>query len=165
MQVLSKATKLQTDVSSQQCAQELLDAVPEVMATLRTQMRQRRAKGLSVPQFRALCTVNKSPTASISAVAEQLGCALPTASRIVTGLVSRGLLSRKVSIGDRRQLELTLTARGKSILDVARDGTRDAFADKLSGLTPGERATMSAALAIMVSVLGHSTGDSGNAKP
>ncbi|CAN5442246.1 hypothetical protein BH10PLA1_BH10PLA1_23040 [soil metagenome] len=155
MQVLSDATNRQV-VSPEQCAEEILDAVPEVMWMLRCHMRKRRAKGLSVPQFRALCLVNKFHGASMSMVSDHLGSTLPTASRIVGGLVTRGLVSRKASTGDRRQVELNLTVKGKSILDVARKGTEAAVAEKLLKLTPQERATMSKSLALMVSVLGRS---------
>jgi hypothetical protein len=53
-------------------------------------------------------------------------------------------------------VELNLTVKGKSILDVAREGTEAAVAEKLLKLTPQERATMSESLALMVSVLGRS---------
>ncbi len=123
---------------------------------LRCHMRKRRAKGLSVPQFRTLCSIKRTPGGTLSSVSEHLGSTLPTASRIVAGLVARGLISRKPGSADRRQVSLELTAKGRSILDVAREGTQAAVAEQLVGLTPKQRATMSSALAVMVSVFGRS---------
>jgi len=71
-------------------------------------------------------------------------------------LVSRGLISRKASSNDRRQVELSVTAKGKSILDVARDGTQAEIAEKLVGLSARERNTLYAALTLMSQVLGRS---------
>lgn len=156
MQVLLNATNSR-EVSADRCAVEILDAIPEVMWTLRRHMRQRRAKGLSVPQFRALCLIRKFPTASMSAVSDHLGSTLPTASRLVGGLVDRGLISRKSSSDDRRQVELNLTARGNAILDVAREGTLAAIADKMVALSPRERATVSAALALITNAMGRAS--------
>jgi len=159
MQVLLETTNSR-DVSAERCAVEILDVIPEVMWTLRRHMRQRRAKGLSVPQFRALCLIRKFPTASMSAVADHLGSTLPTASRIVGGLVTRGLISRKSSSDDRRQVELNITARGSAILDVAREGTLAAIAEKLVTLAPRERAIVSAALTLLTNALGRTAVDS-----
>jgi len=158
MQVLSDTT-ISRPVSAQRCAAELLDALPEVMCIIRTNMRQRRAKGLSVPQFRSLWLINKFHGASMSMVSDHLGSTLPTASRIVAGLVTRGLVSRKSSTDDRRQVELNLTAKGKSILDVASEGTKAIVAEKLVKLSASERAIISSALGLMVSALGRSACD------
>ena len=55
------------------CAAEILEVVPQVMRTIRTEMRQRRASGLSVPQFRAMIFVNRQGQGSLVEVAESLG--------------------------------------------------------------------------------------------
>ena len=158
MQLLSEATNDVANASPPQCAQAVLDVIPEVMWTLRLHMRQRRAKGLSVPQFRSLCLLRKFPDASVSMVADHLGSTLPTASRIVGGLVSRGILTRKSSSDDRRQVRLNLTTKGKSILDVARAGTMAAVAEKLEQLSVRDRTTLLAALSMMEQVLGRPSG-------
>src|SRR5438105_4236858 len=114
MQQLLDATIPTGDASH--CAAVLLDALPSVMWFVRNHMRRRRARGLSVPQFRTLVLLRRNPSAPLSAVAEHLGCSLPTASRLVTGLVSKGLISRRTGSGDRRQLALELTDKGQADL-------------------------------------------------
>jgi len=85
----------------------VLDVVPVVMRPLRTQMRSHRAAGLSIPQFRSLCFVERYEGASLSAVADHLDLSLPTVSRMINGLVERGYLERKSSEDDRRHVSLT----------------------------------------------------------
>ena len=79
-----------------QCAGALLDALPGLMRFVRRQMRSRRATGLSVPQFRTLIQLHRRPATSLSIVAEALGATPPTTSRIVSGLVRKGYIVRRV---------------------------------------------------------------------
>src|SRR3954468_630063 len=90
------------------CAKSMLEAMPQVMWFIRRQMRQHRTRGMSVPQFRTLVMLDRYPTASLSAVAENLGATLPTASRMVSGLVTKGLVARRPHPTDRRQASLVL---------------------------------------------------------
>src|SRR3954468_19567639 len=126
MQLLSDTIKPASTKSKSRpaatCARELLDAAPSLIWYIRLNMRQHR-KGLSVPQFRALVKIRNEPAASLSTVAEHLGSSLPTASRTVSTLVNKGLLSRSGSIQDRRQCALTLTARGRQIVEDAHAAT------------------------------------------
>ena len=110
------------------------------MRFVHRQMRSRRAKGLSVPQFRTLVQLRRNPSASLSGISENLGSSLPTTSRIVSGLVTKGLITRRASATDRRQISLHLTSRGQAVIDAAWSGTQDALAEKLSDVS-AERLT------------------------
>ena len=68
-------------------ARELMEVVPLVMRTFRAEMRGSRANDLSVPQFRALGFVHRKPGTSLSDVAEHIGLALPSMSKLIDGLV------------------------------------------------------------------------------
>src|SRR5215468_9010750 len=107
MQVLAPARDESTQAD--QCAGAILDGLPPVMWFIRRHMRQMRTSGLSVPQFRALCLLARFPTASLTHVAEHLGSSQPSASRLISGLVTRGLVKRNECADDRRQLTLVLT--------------------------------------------------------
>lgn len=120
MQLLSEATNSPSAVS---CAEELLDTLPVVMRFVRKYMRSHRSKGLSVPQFRAMCLLRNTPDANLSAVADFLGASLPTTSRIVSGLVSKGFVHRCARSKDRRCVKLGLTAKGRAAMDTARQAT------------------------------------------
>ena len=136
-------------VSAGDCAREVLGVMPSVMWAIRRQMRSRRGDALSVPQFRAMILIEQNPSACLSAVAEQVGSSRPSASRLVAGLVSNGLLTRKIDAADRRHCCLALTSRGQSVLKAARKGTQDYIAREVAPLTPAERGTLVAAMGLL----------------
>jgi DNA-binding MarR family transcriptional regulator len=100
---------------------------------IRKNMRFARGKGLSVPQFRTLARAERKGT--LSDVAQCLGISLPTASRIVTGLVSKGYLRRHESAEDRRRCHLSLTAAGQKVLKEAYAVTQEKLEQELQQLT------------------------------
>src|SRR5215217_3088460 len=132
MQLLPEATIRTAPASAAACARAMLDGMPQVMWFIRRQMRRHRTHRLSVPQFRTLVLLDRYPTASLSSVAEHLGAALPTASRMVTGLVDKGLVVRRECPTDRRQMALVLTPKGRSVLNTARRETQDAVAREIA---------------------------------
>ncbi len=124
-----------------------------VLWFIRRQMRGHR-EGLSLPQFRALVRVDRSPSASLSSVAEHLGASLPTASRIVGGLVDKGLMIRQSSRDDRRQISLALTDRGRSMLGQARQATQQCLQTEMSALNYKQRESVVEAMSILKELFG-----------
>ena len=139
--------------SAERCAWELLDAVPPLMWHIRRSMRSFR-RGLSMPQFRAMVLIANQPAASLSAVAEHLALSLPTTSRMVSGLVAKGLLTRVDCVADRRQVALGVTAKGRSVLDAAWTGTGRELAGHLAGVPPDRRAAVVAAMGVVRDLFG-----------
>jgi MarR family transcriptional regulator for hemolysin len=133
-------------VSSDACAQELLEVIPAIMRAIRSEMRSRRTPDLSAPQFRILAFVNRQPGASLSDVAEHVGLTLPSTSTSVDRLVARKLIAREHSQTDRRRVTLSLTATGKTLLKSARKGAQTYLAARLSTLSAEERKTIMGAL-------------------
>ena len=150
MQLLSKTINAP---SVEDHAREILDSTPPLMWFIRRNMRSHRG-GLSLAQFRALCRVNRHPNASVSMVAEHLGASLPTASRIVTGLVDKGFLTRHGCRWDRRQISLELTARGRDILQTARKATQQKMGVELSKLNSDDIGTIVRAMKILRETFG-----------
>src|SRR5436853_281870 len=105
------ATQLETT------AWEVLEVIPMVMRTVRSEMRLHRGPGLSVPHFRVLAYLGRNAGTSLSEVAEHVGLQLPSMSTLVDGLVTRGLVTRAPSAADRRRVTLTLTPSGRATLD------------------------------------------------
>src|SRR4051812_2039393 len=128
MQLLREASNPSAPATPAACARAMLDGMPQVMWFIRRQMRQHRTRGMSVPQFRTLVLLDRYPDASLSAVAENLGSTLPTASRMVSGLVAKGFVVRKVHPTDRRQASLVLTTKGRAAHNTARQATQDGVA-------------------------------------
>jgi DNA-binding MarR family transcriptional regulator len=128
-----------TRVTPNACARTVMETVPMVMRFIRGEMRRQRAPLLSVPQFRALAFLHRSPGACLFAVADHLGVSRPTASTIIDRLVRRGLVARGVDPRERRRIILTLTDTGARHLQRARKATRSSMADVLG---PFPRATL-----------------------
>jgi DNA-binding MarR family transcriptional regulator len=136
-----------------ECAREVLDALPPVMWFVRRQMRSHRG-GLSLAQFRSLGRVNRLPQATLSVVAEHLGATLPTASRIVSGLVDKSLMTRKGCRWDRRQVLLELTPRGREVLQTARQAAQRRMEMELDKLSAQECKSLIQATKILKGLFG-----------
>ncbi|MFL5802802.1 MAG: MarR family winged helix-turn-helix transcriptional regulator [Roseiflexaceae bacterium] len=134
---------------SADCATLVMETVPLVMRTIRTEMRRRRPADLSVPQFRALAFVRRNPGASLSEVAEHLGLTLPATSTLVDLLVTRELVVRELNPANRRRVTLTLTALGASTFAAAHADARDRLAELLAALSNDERAVVAHAMRLL----------------
>ena len=120
------------------CAHELMDTAPQIVQTIRVEMRHARDLNISVPQFRTLRFIQRNPDSSLSNLAEHLGLTLPSVSKLVDGLVKQKLVTRKTSTTDRRQLTLMLTSSGTSIVDSAIASARSNLAKKMEHLSNDE---------------------------
>jgi DNA-binding MarR family transcriptional regulator len=135
------------------CAREVLDAVPPVIWFIRREMRAFR-RDLSLAQFRTLSLVQRQPAASLSVVAEHLGASLPTASRMVHGLVERGLLARQGCHEDRRQLALAITPKGEALIKTAYEETQGQLKKELDSLSPAQHQTIAEAMVSLKRIFG-----------
>jgi DNA-binding MarR family transcriptional regulator len=141
------------ELPAQRCARELLDAVPPVIWFIRREMREFR-RGMSLPQFRALAFVQRSPSASLSALAEHVGATLPTVSRLVQGLVEKGLMKRTGCTDDRRQLALAITDSGEEVLNSAWAGTQNRLTAEIQRLPAEKRQAIVEAMRSLKEVFG-----------
>ncbi len=116
------------------------------MRVVRTEMRARRTPDLTVPQFRALAFVRRHRGASLSEAADHIGLTPPSMSKLMDGLVARGLVTREGHARDRRRVTLALTRRGRGTLRAASAATRAQLAARLAALPSAERATVAAAM-------------------
>jgi DNA-binding MarR family transcriptional regulator len=133
----------------EECAREILDAVPLAMRTIRAQLRKHSGSALSVPQFRTLLFINRHRGASISEVADHIGLTLPSMSTLVDGLVSRNFVLRRVHEDDRRRMTLTLSERGDVALLSARTGAQSYLTERLKPLPEAQRVTILRAMRIL----------------
>jgi DNA-binding MarR family transcriptional regulator len=120
-------------------ADEVLEAIPLVMRTIRKEFRSQRGPGFSVPEFRSLAFINRNPGSSLGEVADHLGVEAPTASKIVDELVQRGLARREENPADRRRMRLNILPKGKASIDKAYDHTRQFLIARLAHLSGDER--------------------------
>jgi DNA-binding MarR family transcriptional regulator len=151
-------------------AQEILDVVPFAMRVIREEMRRHRGSDLSIPQFRTLLFLQRNPDSPLKNVAEHLGLTPPTVSKMISVLVSRGLLDRPDSTIDRRRVELKPTVKGNALVDRVRRETAVKFAQRLEEIPSAEREKLSAALDSLRNVMRtrekiHSGGRKDDARP
>jgi len=71
--------------------------------------------GLSIPQWRVVAVLARSPGLSAASVAERTAMDKVAVSRAVAGLVASGRVRRVLAESDRRRSVLTLTARGREV--------------------------------------------------
>ena len=139
-------------LDSDEAARELLEVVPVIMKDIRSEMRSRRSPDLTVPQFRTLAFVDRNEGASLSAVANHMGLTLPSTSRLVDGLIARGMLTREDNPADRRRVKLGVTNHGLMILETSRRGTLTYLADKIASISAEDREVIAKAMKAMRSV-------------
>jgi len=138
----------------ERCARQILEVVPRAMRLLREEMRREAGAGLSVPQFRVLVFVGRTPGTSLSTVARHVGIADATASVMVSRLVERGLVSRTSDPSERRRVMLKLTELGTTLLEGARAHARLRVASRLDALSGQELAAMASGLTLLDRALG-----------
>ncbi len=135
--------------SVQGTAQQVLEAVPMVMRTIRGQLRSHRRADISVPQFRAMAYIDRNAGASLSDLASHIGLTLPSMSKLVDGLVSRKLVTRTADNADRRRICLSLTPLGREELKAAHRSTEKYLADRMSGLGEADLRTIADAMHLL----------------
>jgi DNA-binding MarR family transcriptional regulator len=135
--------------TADECANELIDVIPDVMQVLRSEVRRQRGRDLSILQLRALIYLSRFPGATLSAVADHVGLTLSSMSTQVSKLVKRNLVTRTESAHDRRFVTLTLTAVGEANLISLRDGTQSSLAVHIQHWSEEERAMVMQGLAVL----------------
>ncbi len=94
--------------------------------------------GLSLTQLRALTVAERLGPCSLAALAEPLLISTSSASRLVDRLVAAGVLDRRLSQLNRREVTLRITPAGTRLLRRHENARRAAFAEVLQRMTPAE---------------------------
>lgn len=97
---------------------------------------------VSVPGMRVLVMIHAYESLNMSAVAGGLGVNASTASRTCDRLVNIGLLDRRDDVSDRRQVSLTLTERGTSLVEAMLDVRRSVLGSVLDAMPPRARKSL-----------------------
>jgi DNA-binding MarR family transcriptional regulator len=126
----------------QTVVQEVLEVIPAVMRVIRKEFRSRRDPELTLPEFRGMLHINRSPGCALNEVAEYIGLEAPAASKLVDHLVQRGLVRRQEDASDRRRVKLSILPKGKQRIEAAVEHTRHFLAKRLAHLSSTERQTL-----------------------
>jgi DNA-binding MarR family transcriptional regulator len=131
-------------------ARQLATIGPRLGKTLRRQVRP--AAGLSMPQFITLRALSHGPR-SASVLANIFGVSRPTVTRMVDGLVKKGLVERHHDAGDRRLAIISLTGDGRE-LQASSEEAAECFLRGLLDHLPADRLDrLSAALSDLGTLL------------
>jgi DNA-binding MarR family transcriptional regulator len=131
-------------------ATELRISVSRLARRLRA---ERLAKGLepglSDTQLAALAALERHTAMTPGELADHEKVQPPSMTRVITALEERGLVRREAHATDRRQVVLTVTEPGKSVVQQSRRLREAWLAQRLRELTPQERQTLRAAAPIL----------------
>jgi DNA-binding MarR family transcriptional regulator len=90
-------------------------------------------------EYTILALIGKNPGGSPAQLAKALAVTAPNITMWIDKLEARGLVARQRSDTDKRAQHLQLTAKGKSLVDVATERVLAAEREALADLTEGER--------------------------
>jgi DNA-binding MarR family transcriptional regulator len=130
------------------CAREMVEVLPMGSRWIRAEIR-RRQPSWSLPQLQALGFLRDHPGASLSELAAQLGVGLPTASTLISRLVSADQVDRRDDPAERRRTVLRLTPQGEAELEAALADSQAELAVRLRSLPARDLARLCQALAIL----------------
>jgi len=128
-------------------ARQILEVIPLVMRSLGANLRQDRALA-AAEHFRLLFMLTEGPH-NLSELAQKHAVSLPTMSKSVSALVERGLIERRQSPDDRRQIVIELSPRGKAILASIKKRAEAVLATRLKEIPAGELDQLLAGLAVL----------------
>ncbi|WP_237047734.1 MarR family winged helix-turn-helix transcriptional regulator [Lentzea guizhouensis] len=97
---------------------------------------------LSVSQLRVLFVLERSEGANLRALGEALDAAPSSVSRLCDRLQAVGFLERGLSATSRREVELTLSERGRAYLAELRERRREHLRDVVGTLPAAARSTL-----------------------
>jgi DNA-binding MarR family transcriptional regulator len=138
-----------TDSGARACAGEVMAALPLIMRSIGAEMHRRHGAELSAPQFHSLRIIKEHDGASLSFVARHLASGLPSASKLIDGLVERGLLVRETAPEDRRRVLLSLTPLGHTTLETFHLEAITYLASQMDTLSAAEQDTIMHAMDIL----------------
>jgi len=100
------------------------------------------AEEVTLPQYRALVVLVSRGPQRVSSLAEALAVAPPTATRMCDRLVRKGLVRRRASKEDRREVWLSVTAAGRQLVDEVTERRRGEIAALLAEISASEQTAM-----------------------
>jgi DNA-binding MarR family transcriptional regulator len=113
--------------------EEVLLALARVVVGVSTRAADRLGP-VSVVQLRALTVLRGLGSANLGRLADEMGVAISTASRLVDRLVRAELVDRRPSPRTRREIALSVSAYGESTLDRYDELRLDELRARLDGV-------------------------------
>jgi len=109
-----------------------------------------REAGLSMPQWKALGMLLHKPGATHSELVRHLEIEAPSVTSLVDGMERKGWVKRTRSTADARVKQLTLTPRGRRLIEDAHEAMALIDERMAATLSAGEQATLKRLLRTMI---------------
>jgi DNA-binding MarR family transcriptional regulator len=106
--------------------------------------------GISVPEWRVVAHLSQAEKVSIREVYQKVEMDKSKASRAAARLVAAGYVTKKTNPDDRRLIELSLTDKGRAMMDEIGPAAAGFQAEVLKCLTQDERQAFRKAIEIMM---------------
>lgn len=132
-----------------------LDALRRIVRALRVSTRAlERTLGISAAQLFVLQAIAEEEPRSLGDLVARTLTNQSTVSEVVARLVSASLVTRRPSPEDARRVELTLTARGRALLEKAPRTVQLDLVDGLGRLPAAQRRAIAAGLEAWLAAAG-----------
>jgi DNA-binding MarR family transcriptional regulator len=106
----------------------------------------RTGEDISLPHFEIMKTLEITGTLHIAEIGERLQIPKPQMTHLIDKLVSLEIVSRQTDTADRRIINITLTDKGRTIMDEQDRLIKGSIREKLSCLTDEELQELSVSL-------------------
>ncbi len=111
--------------------------------------------GLSMPQINTLMRLYYQQTCGVSDIGRELGITSAAASQMIDRMVQQGLLERTENAGDRRVRHLSLTHKGRALVEQAIDARHHWLSRLPAHLTREQQTAIVAGLACLTEAAQH----------
>ena len=118
----------------------------EIMVLLHNNFGRQTQVPLPLNQFGVLCTLMDTTGLGITDISRQLNISKQQMTNIIEKLVSAGYVSKEPDRHDRRRLVITITTKGKKLLDKHLEQFRFQFENHAQNLTNNERTELATIL-------------------
>lgn len=136
-------------IAGRVAAQSVIETAWLVLGMVRAEVARTPGSGLTLTQMRSLGFLIGSPGASLSELAEHLGVQMPTTSKVVEELVQQRWVIRDVVPDNRRKLTLSITPKGRKVVEKAAEPAMTRMAVLLDQLSVRERQTIARAMSLL----------------
>jgi DNA-binding MarR family transcriptional regulator len=109
---------------------------------------------VTLPQFRILVLLSGVDALRIGALAARMNAKPSTFTRTIDRMVAHGWVDRAGSNDSRREVLVSITARGRALVDEVMQRRRQEIVEILGRLTPTEQTSVRAALTLFADAAG-----------
>jgi DNA-binding MarR family transcriptional regulator len=108
---------------------------------------------ISVPEWRVVAHLSQAEKISIREIYQKVGMDKSKTSRAATRLVEAGYVSKETNPRDKRLIELSLTGKGRAMIEAITPMALTFDAESLRCLTPSQKAVFTECMTILIEAL------------